>query len=98
MRMQVLAYRRSDEPIPQGVHKIYCQQNGDKLSNMLAESDYVVLAVPLTNLTHEMIGAEEFAQMKQSAHFVNIARGKVVNEADLVITLQIGQIAGAGYD
>lgn len=98
MGMRVLGYRRSDGSVPQGVHKVYCQQKGENLGSMLAESDYVVLAVPLTDQSHEMIGAEELAQMKPTAHLVNVARGKVVDEQALVLALEKGQIAGAGLD
>ncbi|SFR43663.1 D-2-hydroxyacid dehydrogenase [Litoreibacter janthinus] len=98
MGMHVLGYRRSDEAAPQGVHELYSQVRGDSLKSMLAQCDYVVLAVPLTNESHNMIGAEELAQMKPTAHLVNVARGAVVDEPALIHALQTGQIAGAGLD
>lgn len=98
MGMQVLAYRRSDEPMPPGVHKVFCEENGDQPVSLLAQADYVVLAVPLTNQSHKMIAATELAQMKPSAHLINIARGNVVDEQALIHALETGQIAGAGLD
>ncbi|MDV7144052.1 D-2-hydroxyacid dehydrogenase [Tropicimonas sp. TH_r6] len=98
MGMRVLGFRRSDGLDVPGVHKIYCEETGDRLADMLAETDYVVLAVPLTNETHGLIGAKELAQMKPTAHLVNIARGNVVDEPALIRALSDGKIAGAGLD
>lgn len=69
-----------------------------ELAAMLAECDYVVLAVPLTNATRNMIGEHELRAMKSSAFLINIARGGVVDEPVLVQALQEGWIAGAGLD
>jgi len=80
------------------VHKVFCEENGDQPVSLLAQADYVVLAVPLTNQSHKMIAATELAQMKPSAHLINIARGNVVDEQALIHALETGQIAGAGLD
>jgi len=58
----------------------------------------VILAVPATPETDEMIGADELAEMKQSAVLVNIARGSVVDQDALVKALQDQQIGGAFLD
>ncbi|MEO1678490.1 MAG: D-glycerate dehydrogenase [Pseudomonadota bacterium] len=68
------------------------------LSEVLAEADIVVLAVPATPDTHHLIGREALAAMRPHAHLVNIARGDIVDEAALIEALQAGQIAGAGLD
>ncbi len=65
---------------------------------LLAESDYVVLSVPLTPETRGMIGERELRSMKPTAVIVNIARGPVIVESDLVRALQEGWIAGAALD
>lgn len=69
-----------------------------ELHRALPQADFVVVAVPLTEKTRGMIGAQEFSLMKNTAYFVNIGRGKVVDEQALVAALQSGQIAGAGLD
>lgn len=68
------------------------------LDELLRESDFVVLAVPLTKETYHMINEERFKLMKPTAILVNIARGKVVDTEALVKALKEGWIAGAGLD
>ena len=69
-----------------------------ELAALLAEADIICVTVPLTAETEHLIGPREFAQMKPSAIFVNIARGKVVNEAALIEALEMGRIQAAGLD
>ncbi|PRY66253.1 phosphogluconate 2-dehydrogenase [Vreelandella songnenensis] len=69
-----------------------------ELDTLLAESDYVCITVPLTQETEKLIGKREFSLMKPSAIFVNIARGKVVDEAALIEALENGTIKAAGLD
>lgn len=61
-------------------------------------ADFVVVAVPGGPATRHLIGADALAQMKPTGHFINIARGDVVDEAALAQALLKGQIAGAGLD
>ena len=68
------------------------------LDELLKESDFVVLAVPLTKETYHMINEERLKLMKPNAILVNIARGKVVDTEALVKALKEGWIAGAGLD
>ncbi|RWR47013.1 D-glycerate dehydrogenase [Sinirhodobacter ferrireducens] len=68
------------------------------LHELLAISDFVVIAVPATPQTHHLIGAAELARMQLHAHLINIARGDIVDEAALIAALQADQIAGAGLD
>jgi phosphoglycerate dehydrogenase-like enzyme len=69
-----------------------------ELPRLLAESDYVVLCVPLTPETRGLIGERELRAMKPSAALVNIARGPITVEADLISALNEGWIAGAALD
>ena len=68
------------------------------LDGLLGESDYVSLHLPLNAATRQMFGLEQFRKMKQSAVFVNTARGGLVEEAALAKALQEGVIAGAAVD
>ena len=66
--------------------------------DLLRESDFVSIHVPLSAATRHMIGEAELAIMKPSAILVNTSRGPVVDEAALAAALERGQIAGAGLD
>ena len=94
--MRVLATRRSvgSEPEPD-VDKLYSME---QLHEMLQESDYVVLAVPLTPETEKLIGEPELRAMRHNAYLVNIARGRVIDEDALIRALREQWIAGAGLD
>ena len=70
----------------------------NQLDRLLAESDIVILCVPLNSQTEGIIAAPQFSQMKRGAILINVARGPVVVEKDLVLALQSGQLAGAGLD
>lgn len=65
---------------------------------LLAESDFVCLTVPLTPQTEGLIGDAQLHQMKRSAILINVARGRVVDEAALIRALEENVIAGAGLD
>ena len=65
---------------------------------MLAESDFVVLALPYTPETDKLIGEKELRAMKSTAYLVNIGRGTTVDEEALVRALDEHWIAGAGLD
>ena len=65
---------------------------------LLRTSDVVSLHVPLNTATRNMMGAREFALMKESAILINTCRGPVVDEAALHQALTTRQIAGAGLD
>jgi phosphoglycerate dehydrogenase-like enzyme len=70
----------------------------DRLQDLLARSDFVVIAVPLTAETRGMIGRAELAAMKPDAWLVNISRGAIVDEEALVEALKEGRIGGACLD
>ena len=96
--MRVLGMRRSfngeqttDPDLDQGYPP-------ERLHELLGQSDYVVLAVPLTAQTEHFIGEAELRAMKPSAYLVNIARGRVIEEQALIRALREGWIAGAGLD
>jgi len=70
----------------------------EKLDEVLRESDYVVICVPLTKETANLIEAKELALMKASAFLINSSRGGIVDEAALYDHLVKGKIAGAALD
>jgi phosphoglycerate dehydrogenase-like enzyme len=68
------------------------------LDDVLAESDHVVVALPLTPRTRRLMDAGRIARMKRTAYLYNVGRGAVIDEAALVRALVAGEIAGAGLD
>ncbi|CRL52430.1 bifunctional glyoxylate/hydroxypyruvate reductase B [Pseudomonas sp. P154a] len=68
------------------------------LTELLQQADFICLTLPLTAETEGLIGAEEFALMRPESIFINISRGKVVDEAALIEALRTGQIRAAGLD
>ncbi|HUW63997.1 MAG TPA: D-2-hydroxyacid dehydrogenase [Spirochaetia bacterium] len=78
-----------------GVEKVLSR---DRMDQLLRESDFVVVTVPLTPATREFLGEREFTMMKPTASLINLARGEVIDEKALVRALQDGVIGGAGLD
>jgi phosphoglycerate dehydrogenase-like enzyme len=70
----------------------------EAIRSMLAECDYLVVTLPLTSRTHHLINADLLKEMKPNAFLINVGRGAIINEADLIKALQKGWIAGAGLD
>jgi D-3-phosphoglycerate dehydrogenase len=68
------------------------------LEVLLSTSRFVVVTCPLTEATHHLLGAEEFAFMRDDAYLVNVARGPVVCEKGLIEALSNGRLAGAALD
>jgi glyoxylate/hydroxypyruvate/2-ketogluconate reductase len=69
-----------------------------ELPELLAQSDFVCLQVPLTPQTRHLIGASQLRAMKRSAILINASRGPIVDEQALIAALADGTIAGAGLD
>ncbi|KAH7262887.1 hypothetical protein BKA59DRAFT_464704 [Fusarium tricinctum] len=80
--------REIEEPLGAVFHK--------SADTLLAEADCVVVATPFAGET--LLNKQGLAKMKKGAKLVNIARGKLINEADLVEALKSGQLSGAGLD
>jgi phosphoglycerate dehydrogenase-like enzyme len=96
--MNVLGYKRNTSDAPAGVDKLYCKESGDSIDELLKLSDFVVLALPLTNDSYHLISERELKLMNPSAYLINMARGAVVDETALIVALNNGWIAGAGLD
>lgn len=93
--MRVLAVKRNPTAPPEDVKRVVGIEG---LDMVVRESDYLVLAVPLTPDTRNLICIKQFEEMKPSAVIINIARGEVICQADLIKALEEGLIAGAGLD
>ena len=70
----------------------------ERLDELLEQSDVVILCIPLNSDTAGLIDAKRLAKMRAGSLLVNVARGPVVVEADLVGALQSGHLASAGLD
>ncbi len=95
--MRVLATRRSAKRVGTARNVDQLMPQSD-LKKMMAESDYVVVSVPLTHETEKLIGAAEIRAMKSTAYLINIARGGIIDEEALIEALTEKRIAGAGLD
>ena len=92
-----LGYMLDGAGDPEGdlVHRLYPAQ---AVSSMLKECDFVVVCVPLTPETQNLIAEPELAAMRPTATLVDISRGGVVNHAHLITALQEGTITSAALD
>ncbi len=70
----------------------------EHLDSFLDRADFVVLCLPYTKDTHHLFDIKKFTRMKPSAVIINIGRGSVINEHDLIYALKQKIIAGAGLD
>src|SRR5262245_14959054 len=94
--MRVAAIRRRvNAPAPAGVQTVWPP---DRLIDLLAQSDVVVLALPHTPETKQLIGRGELDAIKRGAFLINIARGKLIDDEAVVEALQDGRLGGAALD
>lgn len=93
--MQVIYHNRSRLDAEQ---EKACNAQWVSKEDLLRQSDFLVALVPYSAQTHHAIGAAELAQMKPTAHLINIARGGVVDDQALIEALKAKRIAGAGLD
>ena len=91
----LITYRKSDLPNP-----IFDQTfvGEDGLKQVLQQSDYVVVTLPLNENTSKLINAEKLSWMKKEAVLINVGRGEVVDQDALIDALQQGKLRGAGLD
>jgi len=89
--LRVLVSGRTPKPLPAGATWV-------ELPDLLRQSDYVSLHLPLTAETRHIIGQAELRQMKASAYLINTSRGGLIDHAALAVALETGKLAGAGLD
>src|SRR5262249_23585874 len=93
--MRVLAVDPIKPQPPEGVAALW---KTDRLPDLLAASDFVVIAAPHTPQTVKLFRRAQFRQMKPTAYLINIGRGLIVDLPDLTSALQAREIPGAGLD
>lgn len=93
--MRIVAVDPVRTEAPDGVSALW---KPERLADLLAASDYVVIAAPHTPATEQLFRRPQFLQMKRSAYLINVGRGAIVHLADLTAALNAGEIAGAALD
>ncbi len=92
------ALAATDDPTGLGESALHRVGGPETLPELLAESDFIVLAAPLTPETEEMINAETLAMVKPGAWLINVARGRLIDERALLRALRDGELGGAVLD
>lgn len=91
----IIAVKQNIKNKPKFVSKIYSNNDLDKA---LPKADFVILCLPLTNETRYLFYMKKFKLMKKSAVIMNIGRGGLINESELIQALDKKIISGAGLD
>lgn len=89
------AVRRRAQDAPPGIESVV---GPDRVDTVLERSDVIVLAVPHTPETRQIIGRRELDRMKRGALLINIARGKLIDDAAVIEALGDGRLGGAALD
>lgn len=93
--MRIIGVRRSQQPTPENLDWL---GGPDRLDELMAESDFVVVACDLNDETRGMINAERLAKMKPDGVIINVSRGAVIEEKALYDVLAEKRIGGAVID
>lgn len=94
-KMNVIGVKRNTNVEIPGVQEIYSPDQAEKVLN---KSDYVVVTMPLTEETRGYFDYDKFAAMRETAYFINVARGEIVKEEEMIKALNEDLIAGAALD
>ena len=92
--MRSIGVRRTAEPVEPCERVVAYEQ----LHEVLPQADWLILCCPASPLTRGIANAAAFAAMPEGAHFINVARGEVAVEADVIAALQGGRLVGAYLD
>jgi len=93
-RVEVIGVRRTSEPVACCAEVVPYA----RLDAVLPRADWLILACPLTRETQGLIGARQLELLRKGAHLINVARGPVVREPDLIEALRSGRLGGAYLD
>lgn len=93
--LHVIGVRREAGTVLPGVDELFTL---DRLGEVLARADHLVLALPLTKETQGLVDADCLRKLKPGAHLYNVGRGALVDQHALVAALRSGNLAGAGLD
>ena len=93
--MKVIYHNRSRLPAEK---EAACHATWVDKEALLREADFLVLLLPYSAESHHIIGAAELAQMKPTAHLINVARGGIVDDAALISALRQRRLSGAALD
>jgi len=97
--MRVVALRRNPKL---SENDPYCDvaygNDAESLNRIMSESDYILVSAPLTEETRGLVGPIAFSHTKQNAVFINLGRGPIVDENELIQTLKSGRLKGAALD
>lgn len=91
--MNVIYYNRNQRADDEQTGAVYVS-----FDQLVAESDFIVVLVPLSTATRHLFGNEQFSKMKPTAYFINVARGAVVDTEALYNALSNNEIAYAALD
>lgn len=92
--MKVIGTKNNKIPL----ENVDCVYGSEDLEQVLSQCDFVVIALPSTPQTNKLISRREFESMKEGAYFVNISRGEIVDEVELIKALKNGKLKGACLD
>jgi phosphoglycerate dehydrogenase-like enzyme len=95
LEMRVIGVTRSGRGDVTNEERIVAME---RLDEVLADADYVVLSIPETPQTRHLMNAERFARMKRGVRIINLGRGSAIDDAALVRALANGQVGGAALD
>lgn len=96
--MRVIAYRRSDAEQPENVDLMLSADRGGAFDQLIEQSDVIMLAIGLSDETHQLIGKRELGLMKPDALLINLSRGGVIDQQAMIDALRAGRLGGAGLD
>jgi phosphoglycerate dehydrogenase-like enzyme len=94
LELKVIGTKRTVEPVAH-VDKVYAP---GEIDQVLGQSDYVVLLLPVTGATNNLMNKERLARMKPNAWLLNFGRGHLIVDDDLIAAVQAKAIAGAILD
>jgi phosphoglycerate dehydrogenase-like enzyme len=96
LRMRIIAIREHPEKgTPEHVERVF---SSSQVDDLLSQSDYVILAAPLTPTTRSLMNSARFAKMKPDACLINVSRGLLVDESALAQALREKKIGAAALD